>query len=107
MELLMSKKVSVAKLKPFNDRFVVSVSEPESQTPGGIILPDAAKQKPHQGVVIAVGPGLLLDSVSRAPMSVAVGDTVLFGKYSGVDVEVNGTEFKVLREDDVLGKLEE
>jgi chaperonin GroES len=101
----MAKKVSVENLKPFNDRFVVSVGEAADKTPGGILLPDAAKQKPQQGTVVAVGPGKLLDDGTRAPMAVAVGDTVLFGKYSGIDVEVGGTEYKVMREDDVLGKL--
>lgn len=104
----MAKKASAAEsvnLKPLDDRLVVSVSDATEKTAGGILLPDSAKQKPHQGTVVAVGPGKLLDNGTRAPMAVAVGDTVLFGKYSGSDVEVNGTEFKILRESDVLGKL--
>jgi chaperonin GroES len=92
-------------LKPLDDRLVVTVSEATEKTAGGILLPDAAKQKPQQGTVVAVGPGRLLENGTRAPMAVKVGDLVLFGKYSGSDVEVHGTEFKILRESDVLGKL--
>ncbi len=103
----MAKKTDTATptLKPLDDRLVVSVSDATEKTAGGILLPDMAKQKPQQGTVVAVGPGRLLDNGTRAPMAVAVGDTVLFGKYSGSDVEVNNTEFKILREGDVLGKL--
>lgn len=103
----MAKKGETASvnLKPLDDRLVVTVSDATEKTAGGILLPDSAKQKPHQGTVVAVGPGKLLDNGSRAPMAVAVGDTVLFGKYSGSDVEVSGTEYKILRESDVLGKL--
>lgn len=104
----MAKKAAAAEspnLKPLDDRIVVSVSDATEKTAGGILLPDSAKQKPHQGTVVAVGPGKLLDNGTRAPMAVAIGDTVLFGKYSGSDVEVGGTEYKILRESDVLGKL--
>jgi chaperonin GroES len=103
----MAKKGETANvnLKPLDDRLVVSVSDATEKTAGGILLPDTAKQKPQQGTVVAVGPGRLLDNGTRAPMAVAVGDTVLFGKYSGSDVEVSGTEYKILRESDVLGKL--
>ncbi len=101
----MAKKSAEVTLKPLDDRLVVSVSDATEKTAGGILLPDMARQKPQQGTVVAVGPGRLLDNGTRAPMAVAVGDTVLFGKYSGSDVEVNNTEFKILREGDVLGKL--
>jgi chaperonin GroES len=101
----MAKKSADVNLKPLDDRLVVSVSDATEKTAGGILLPDTAKQKPQQGTVVAVGPGRLLDNGTRAPMAVAIGDTVLFGKYSGSDVEVNGTEYKILRESDVLGKL--
>ena len=103
----MAKKGETASvnLKPLDDRLVVTVSDATEKTAGGILLPDAARQKPQQGTVVAVGPGKLLDNGTRAPMAVAVGDTVLFGKYSGSDVEVNNTEYKILRESDVLGKL--
>ena len=104
----MAKKAAATEspnLKPLDDRLVVSVSEATEKTAGGILLPDTAKQKPQQGTVVAVGPGRMLDNGTRAPLAVKVGDTVLFGKYSGSDVEVNGVEYKILRESDVLGKL--
>ncbi len=91
-------------LKPLDDRVVVQQVEAEEKTAGGILLPDTAKQKPQKGTVIAVGPGKLLDSGSRAALAVKVGDTVLFGKYSGSDVEVSGTEYKILRESEILAK---
>jgi chaperonin GroES len=93
-------------LRPLDDRIVVEPLEAEEKTPGGILLPDTAKQKPQQGKVIAVGPGRTTDDGKRLPLNVAVGDIVLFGKYSGSDVEVNGKELKILRESDVLAKLE-
>jgi chaperonin GroES len=92
-------------LKPLDDRVVVQPTEAEEKTAGGILLPDTAKQKPQQGKVVAVGPGRLSDAGSRLPLAVQVGDVVLYGKYSGSDVEVNGTEFKILRESEILGKL--
>ena len=103
----MAKKASAetVNLKPLDDRLVVSVSDATEKTAGGILLPDMARQKPQQGTVIAVGPGRMLDNGTRAPMAVVVGDTVLFGKYSGSDVEVHNVEYKILRESDVLGKL--
>ena len=84
---------------------VVEPTEAEEKTTGGILLPDTAKQKPQQGKVIAVGPGKLTDKGNRIALAVKVGDTVLFGKYSGSDVEVNGKEYKILRESDILAKL--
>lgn len=101
----MAKKSEAPNLKPLDDRLVVEPSDATEKTAGGILLPDSAKQKPQQGTVIAVGPGKLLDSGTRTPLAVKVGDVVLYGKYSGSDVEVNGTEYKILRESDVLGKL--
>jgi len=92
-------------LKPLDDRVVVEALEAEEKTAGGILLPDTAKQKPQQGKVLAVGPGKLNDNGTRSAMAVKVGDTVLFGKYSGSDVEVSGREVKILRESDILGKL--
>ncbi|HVK16326.1 MAG TPA: co-chaperone GroES [Fimbriiglobus sp.] len=92
-------------LRPLDDRVVVESLEAEEKTAGGILLPDTAKQKPQQGKVIAVGPGKLNDSGNRSALAVKVGDTVLFGKYSGSDVEVSGREFKILREADILAKL--
>jgi len=92
-------------LKPIGDRIIVRREAAEEKTSGGILLPDTAKQKPQQGKVIAVGPGKPTDKGDRLPLGVKVGDTVLFGKYSGSDVEVNGTEYKILREGDILGKV--
>ena len=98
----MSKKVN---LKPLDDRIVVEPLEAEEKTAGGLFLPDTAKEKPQRGTVIACGPGKLLDSGERAPMSVVVGDEVIYGKYSGSDIEVDGHEVKILRESDVLAKV--
>jgi chaperonin GroES len=101
----MAKKEATLTLKPLDDRVVVQALEAEEKTTGGILLPDTAKQKPQQGKVIAAGPGRLSDKGERLALGVKVGDTVLFGKYSGSDVEVNGTEYKILRESDILAKL--
>lgn len=92
-------------LKPLDDRVVVEPTEAEEKTAGGILLPDTAKQKPQQGKIVAVGPGKLSDEGNRIALAVKVGDTVLYGKYSGSDVEVNGKELKILRESDLLAKL--
>ncbi len=101
----MAKADKQLTLKPLDDRVVLEPTEAEEKTAGGILLPDTAKQKPQQGKVIAVGPGKLTDKGTRVAMAVKVGDTVLFGKYSGSDVEVNGKEFKIVREAEILGKL--
>lgn len=92
-------------LKPLDDRVVVQPVDAEETTAGGIVLPDAAREKPQRGKVTAVGPGRLLESGDRAEMSVAIGDEVLFGKYGGTDIEVEGVEVKILRESDILAKL--
>ena len=101
----MAKSEKQLTLKPLDDRVVVEPLEAEEKTAGGILLPDTAKQKPQQGKVIAVGPGKLSDTGSRTAVAVKVGDTVLFGKYGGSDVEVNGKEYKILRESEILGKV--
>ncbi len=103
----MAKKVEAAPLtlKPLDDRVVVEPTEAEEKTAGGILLPDTAKQKPQQGKVIAAGPGKLDDNGNRIALAVKIGDVVLYGKYSGSDVEVNGKDFKILRESDILAKL--
>ena len=101
----MAKKDTALTLKPLDDRVVVEPTEAEEKTSGGILLPDTAKQKPQQGKVIAAGPGKLNDDGARILLAVKVGDTVLYGKYSGSDVEVNGKEYKILRESDILAKL--
>ena len=93
------------KIRPLDDRVVVEPLEAEEKTAGGILLPDTAKQKPQQGKVIAAGPGKLTDEGKRTAVGVKVGDTVLYGKYAGSDVEVNGVEFKILRESDILARL--
>ena len=97
--------LSKAGLRPLDDRVVVQPSEAEATTAGGIVLPDSAREKPQRGKVIAVGPGKLLDSGNRGEMSVAVGDIVIYGRYGGSEVEVNGVEMKILRESDILAKL--
>lgn len=93
------------KLKPLDDRIVVEPVEAEERTAGGIVLPDTAKEKPQRGKVLAVGPGKPLDDGKRGAMSVAVGDEVIYGKYSGTDIEIDGREIKILRESDVLAKV--
>ncbi|RLS36332.1 MAG: co-chaperone GroES [Planctomycetota bacterium] len=93
------------KINPLDDRVVVRPNEAEETTAGGIVLPDAAKEKQQRGTVLAVGPGRLLDSGERSPISVKVGDQVLFGKYGGTEIEVDGEEVKILRESDILAKL--
>jgi chaperonin GroES len=92
-------------LRPLDDRVVVKPLEAEETTAGGIVLPDAAQEKPQRGKVLAVGDGRLMDSGSRGELSVIVGDEVIFGKYGGSDVEVNGEEMKILRESDILAKV--
>jgi chaperonin GroES len=94
-----------AKLKPLDDRVVVKPLEAEEMTAGGIVLPDTAKEKPQRGKVLAVGPGRLLDSGERCKVSVVVGDEVVFGKYGGTDIEVDGDDVKILRESDILAKI--
>jgi chaperonin GroES len=93
------------KLRPLDDRVVVQTLEAEETTAGGIVLPDNAKEKPQRGKVLAVGPGKLLDSGNRGELSVAVGDEVIFGKYGGSEVEVEGEDYKILRETDILAKV--
>ena len=93
------------KLKPLDERIVVEPVEAEEKTAGGIVLPDTAKEKPQRGTVLAIGPGKLMDSGKRAELSVAVGDEVIYGKYAGTDIEIEGREVKILRETDVLAKV--
>jgi chaperonin GroES len=93
------------KLRPLDDRIVVEPMEAEERTAGGIVLPDSAKEKPQRGTIISVGPGKLLDSGERGSLSVNVGDEVIYGKYSGTEIEVNGRDVKILRETDVLAKV--
>jgi chaperonin GroES len=90
------------KLRPLQDRIVVKRLEGETQTKGGIIIPDTAKEKPIEGKVVAVGNGKVLNDGKVRPLEVKVGDTVLFGKYSGTEVKIDGVEHVLIREDDVL-----
>jgi len=92
-------------LKPLDDRVVVKPLEAEEVTAGGIVLPDAAKEKSQRGEVVAVGPGRLLESGERCPTGLSVGDHVLFGKYGGTEIEVDGVDVKILRESDILAKV--
>jgi chaperonin GroES len=94
------------KIRPLHDRIVVKRVEEEKTSPGGIVIPDTAKEKPIQGEVIAVGNGKLLDSGEKRALDVKVGDKVLFGKYSGTEVKIDGIDYLMLREDDVMGVLE-
>lgn len=94
------------KLKPLNDRVLVKRLESEEKTAGGIIIPDSAKEKPQRGEVIAAGPGKLDDSGKRIALNVKGGDEVLFNKYAGTEINIDGEEFLVMREDDVLGIVE-
>ncbi|MGE3314236.1 MAG: co-chaperone GroES [Planctomycetaceae bacterium] len=92
-------------LKPLDDRVVVEPLDAEEKTAGGIVLPDTAKEKPQRGTVVAVGPGRLLEGGERCAVGVVVGDEVLFGKYGGTEIEVNGKDVKILRESDILAKI--
>ena len=93
------------KVKPLDDRVVVKPMEAEEKTAGGIVLPDTAKEKPQKGTVVAVGPGKLLDSGKRAEVAVKK-DVVLYGKYAGSDFKLEGDEYKILHESDLLGIVE-
>ncbi len=93
-------------LKPLNDRVIVKRIEEEQKTAGGIIIPDTAKEKPIQGEVLAVGSGKVLEDGNRRPLDVKAGDRVLFGKYAGTDIKVEGEELLIMREDDILAIVE-
>lgn len=93
------------KINPLDDRVVIETLEAEEKTAGGIVLPDSAKEKPQRGKVLAVGLGTLSDNGKRVKVSVDVGDVVVFGKYSGTDIKVEGKELKIMREKDILAKL--
>ncbi len=94
------------KIKPLQDRIIVKRVEEEEKTKGGIIIPDSAKEKPVEGEIIAVGPGKLLDNGTKVPPGVKAGDRVLFGKYAGTEVKIDGVEHLIMREDDILGIIE-
>jgi chaperonin GroES len=94
------------KIRPLNDRILVKRLESETKTAGGIIIPDSAKEKPVEGEVIAVGSGKLNDKGERVPLEVKKGDFVLFSKYGGTDIKVEGVDHLIMREDDILGVIE-
>jgi chaperonin GroES len=93
------------KVKPLHDRILVKRIEEGEQVVGGIIIPDTAKEKPQQGKVVAVGAGKVDDKGKRLPLDVKDGDTILFGKYSGQEIKLDGEEFLIMREDEVLGVI--
>ncbi len=97
--------MSEIKLKPLGDRVVVKPAAAEEKTAGGIILPDTVKEKPVEGTVVAAGPGKVADDGKLVKLEVKVGDKVLYGKYSGTEVTINGEEYLIMRESDIFGIL--
>jgi chaperonin GroES len=93
------------KIRPLNDRVIVKRVEEETKTAGGIIIPDTAKEKPQEGEVIAVGPGKLDDTGKRVPLEVKAGDRILFSKWAGTEIKIDGVEHIFMKEDDILGIL--
>lgn len=94
-------------IRPLHDRVVIKRIKEERTSPGGIVIPDTAAEKPIKGKVAAVGNGKILENGDVRPLALKVGDTVLFGKYSGTEVKVSGEEYVIMREDDVMGIIEE
>ncbi|MEQ1671678.1 MAG: co-chaperone GroES [Hyphomicrobium sp.] len=94
------------KFRPLHDRVVVKRLEEETKTSGGIIIPDTAKEKPQQGKVVAVGPGARDEAGKVTPLDVKAGDTVLFGKWSGTEVKIDGEDLLIMKESDILGVIE-
>jgi len=94
------------KIRPLQDRVIVKRIEEEEKTAGGIIIPDTAKEKPQQGKIVATGKGKVNDEGKVMPLDVKVGDKILFGKYSGSEVKLDGDELLIMREDDILGVIE-
>lgn len=95
------------RIRPLHDRVIVKRIEETEKTKGGIIIPDTAKEKPQEGKVVAVGPGRRLEEGKVIPLDVKTGDKILFGKYSGAEIKLDGEEHLILREDDILGVIEE
>jgi chaperonin GroES len=94
------------KIRPLNDRVLVLRVQEQQKTSGGIIIPDTAKEKPQEGKVVSLGPGKVGDDGKRTALDIKVGDRVLFGKYAGTEIKVDGVEHVFMREDDILGVLE-
>jgi len=94
------------KIRPLGDRLLVKRLEEEEKSKGGIIIPDSAKEKPQEGKVVAVGKGKMLEDGKMVPLEIKAGDKILFGKYAGTDVKIEGEEHLIMREDDVLGIIE-
>ncbi len=94
------------KIRPLQDRIIVKRQEEEEKSKGGIIIPDSAREKPIEGKVVAVGSGKILENGKKQPLDIKVGDRVLFGKYAGTEVKIEGEEHLILREDDILGIIE-
>lgn len=94
------------RLRPIGDRIIIKQQEAETKTPSGLIIPDNAKERPHRGEVMAVGPGRALPSGDTRPLDVKAGDVVLYGKYTGSEVKVEGESYWILREEDILGIIE-
>ena len=91
------------KFRPLHDRVLIEILDSEEKTSGGIIIPDAAKEKPQEGEIVAVGPGARSEDGKIVPMDVAVGDIVLFGKWSGTEVKIDGKEYSIMKESDIMG----
>jgi chaperonin GroES len=96
----------MSRLRPLADHVLVRRREAEDLRPGGIVIPDSAKGRPQEGEILAVGPGRIMDDGHRQPMAVAIGDAVLFGKYAGTEIQLDHEDLLIMRESDILGRLE-
>lgn len=101
-----SENSEQSKVRPLQDRIIVSRLDSEEKTASGLIIPDSAKEKPQQGKVIAVGKGKVKEDGSHQPLDLAVGDVIIFGKYAGTEVKIEDNDYLIMREDDVLGVLQ-
>jgi chaperonin GroES len=105
IELINRRRMKKMKIRPLNDRVIVSRMEEEQKTAGGIIIPDTAQEKPQEGKIIAVGPGKQDDDGKRIPLEVKEGDRILFSKYAGTEIKIDGEDHIFMKEDDILGIL--
>jgi len=106
LKLSIGNRRNIMRFRPLHDRIVVQRITADEKTAGGIIIPDSAKEKPQEGEVIAVGNGKILENGTKVPLDVKVGDTVLFGKWSGTEVKIDGQDFLIMKESDVMGIME-